>query len=84
MSVRAMANPYRLAPHRPTELQLRDETVGNGLKPWIEPLGIVYVLTEKLEAVERTLFDAGEAFFGKAYRLVPGDDPIWFVGPEDD
>jgi hypothetical protein len=84
MLVRAMADPYRSVPHRPTELQLRDETVGNGLKRWIEQLGIVCVLTDTLEAVERVLFDAGEAFFGKAYRLVPGGDPIWFVGPEDD
>jgi hypothetical protein len=82
--VRAMANPYRSAPHRPTELQVRDDAFGNALKPWIEQLGIVCVLTDNMEAVERVLFAAGEEFFGSVYRLVPGGDPIWYVGPEDD
>ncbi len=62
--VRAMANPYRSAPHRPTELQLQDDAAGCGLKPWIEQLGIVCVLTDKLEAVEKALLDLGEEFFG--------------------
>jgi hypothetical protein len=84
MLLRAMANPYQSAPHRPTELQVRDDTVGNGLKPWIEQLGITCVLMDRLNAVERRLFDAGEEFFGKAYRLLPGVDPIWHVGPDDD
>lgn len=82
--VRAMGNHHRAAPHRPTELQVRDDTFGNALKPWIEQLGIICVLTDNLEAVERVLFTAGEEFFGKVYRLMPGGDPIWYVGPEDD
>lgn len=64
MIVRAMANPYRSAAHRPTEMQLRDDAIGHGLKPWIQRLGIACVLKDRMEAVEKALVDVGEKFFG--------------------
>ena len=51
-------------PHRPTELQLRDDEMGHALKPWIERLGIACVLKDKMEAVEKALFEAGDEFYG--------------------
>jgi hypothetical protein len=51
-------------PHRPTELQLRDDAIGQALKPWVERLGIACVLKDKMEAVERALVVAGEGFYG--------------------
>ena len=84
MLARAVENPWRpVAPHRPTELQVRDDSVGHYLKPWIERLGIACVLKDKLDVVEKVLFDEGEALFGKVYRLVPGADPIWLVNEDD-
>lgn len=62
---RAVACPARPAtPHRPTELQLRDDGIGHALKPWVERLGIACVLKDNMEAVEEALFDAGEEFYG--------------------
>jgi hypothetical protein len=61
-AVRTPAPP--LLPHRPTELQLRGDAIGQALKPWIERLGITSAMTDKLEVVEEALFEAGEEFFG--------------------
>jgi hypothetical protein len=51
-------------PHRPTELQLRNDAIGHASKPWVERLGITCVFKEKMEAVEKALFDLGEEFYG--------------------
>jgi hypothetical protein len=51
-------------PHRPTELQLRDDAIGHALMPWVERLGITCVLKDKMEAIEKALFEAGEEFYG--------------------
>jgi hypothetical protein len=65
MIVGAVRTPFPpLVPHRPTELQLRDDLIGHALKPWVERLGITCVMTDKLEAVEKALFEVGEEFFG--------------------
>jgi hypothetical protein len=62
---RAVVCPAQPAsPHRPTELQLREDAIGHALKPWVERLGITCVLTDNLEAVEKALFEVGEEFFG--------------------
>ena len=62
---RAVVCPARPAtPHRPTELQLRDDAIGHALKPWIEQLGITCVLKCKMEAVEKALHESGEAYYG--------------------
>ncbi len=53
-----------LLPHRPTELQLRGDDIGQALKPWVERLGITCVLKDKMEAVEKALFEVGEEFYG--------------------
>ena len=39
-------------PHRPTELQLQDDAIGHAMKPWIERLGIAFVLMDRMDAVE--------------------------------
>ena len=65
MIVGAVRTPYPpLLPHRPTELQLQDDAIGHALKPWIERLGITFVVKDKMEAVEKALFEAGEEFYG--------------------
>jgi hypothetical protein len=62
---RAVVCPARPAtPHRPTELQLQDDAIGHALKPWVERLGITVVLKDKMEAVEKSLFEADEEFYG--------------------
>ena len=59
---RAAAHPTRpAAPRRPTDLQLQD-AIGHALKPWVERLGVTCVLKNRLEAVEKALFEAGEEF----------------------
>lgn len=62
MGVRTPFPPLR--PHRPTELQLRDDAIGHALKPWVERLGITCVLKDRMEAVEKALIEAGEDFYG--------------------
>jgi hypothetical protein len=59
---RAVVCPAR--PHRPTELQLRDDAIDQALKPWLEGIGITCVFKDKMEAVEKALFEVGEEFFG--------------------
>lgn len=61
----AMANPLRpAAPHRPTELQFRDDGIGQALKPWVEQLGITCVLKDKMEEVQQAVVHVGEEFYG--------------------
>jgi hypothetical protein len=45
-------------------LQLQDDAIGHDLKPWVERLSIAVILKDKLEAVEKALFEVGEEFFG--------------------
>ncbi len=62
---RAVVGPAPPAtPHRPTKLQLRDDEIGQALKPWVERLGITCVLKDKMEAVEKALVESGEDFYG--------------------
>lgn len=65
MIVGAVRTPFPpLQPHRPTELQLEDDAIGHALKPWVERLGITCALKDKMEAVEKALFEVGEEFYG--------------------
>lgn len=60
---RAVVGPARPATaHRPTELQMRDDPIGQALKPWVERLGISCVLKDKMEVVEKAIFEAGKEF----------------------
>jgi hypothetical protein len=61
-AVRTPAPP--LLPHRPTKLQFQDDAIGHALKPWVERLGITWVMKDKMEAIERALVEAGEEFYG--------------------
>jgi hypothetical protein len=65
MIVLAVRTPFPpFLPHRPSELQLRDDSIGQALKPWVERLAITCVFTDKLEGVEKALLDVGEEFYG--------------------
>jgi hypothetical protein len=65
MIVLAARTPFPpLLPHRPFELQVRDDATGQALKPWVERLGIAVVLKDKMEVVEKALFEVGEEFYG--------------------